>query len=292
MTTPQPQSPNILRFPGTITAISPLHHGGDEKTGSAVVLRSIMMYVEGKGGQPGQEVPMPYLSGNGIRGKLRRALMRDLFDLIGYPLEDLKSLKLFHVLFSGGVLESTDDKAAVIDLALRRHIRSMLPPLSLFGCAFGNQMVEGKLVVANAFPVCEEYETYLPDHLKACERATKPVRIFTDEVFATRRDDLRAGRAEDEQAVQMKISFECFVPGTMFTHFFALRYPTAVETSCFGRMFRLLAKEPFMGGKMGTGHGEVALDYQGIPSSEDYLAFVLDSTPNIREVIDMLQGML
>lgn len=78
---------------GAVTALTPIFHGGDEKTGSTPVLRTIMVFVDGIG-----EVPIPYISGNGIRGKLRRMAMKDFIDGVGH---EIQNVKLHHVLFSG-----------------------------------------------------------------------------------------------------------------------------------------------------------------------------------------------
>lgn len=45
-----------VEIEGTVTALTPIFHGGDEKTGSTPVLRTIMVFVDGLG-----EVPIPYL---------------------------------------------------------------------------------------------------------------------------------------------------------------------------------------------------------------------------------------
>ncbi len=217
----------IEKYEGWMLAKSTIHHGGNEKTGSTPVLRTIYMYVDSMG-----EVPIPYINGNAIRGKLRRLLMREFLQLVGINPEDLNT-KLYHIFFTGGALESTEDTYATINLELRKDIRKLLIPLSLLGGAIGNQLIPGKLKVGHAFPVCREYEMYLPEFLKNDERVKMSVRSFTDESFRTRKDALKADRTEDEQAVQMKVDFECFIPGTKFYHWFALEYPTELEKSCF-----------------------------------------------------------
>jgi len=269
----------IEKYEGWILAKSTIHHGGNEKTGSTPVLRTIFLYVEGRG-----EIPFPYINGNSIRGKLRRLLMRDFFEKINFSPENLDT-KVYHTFFTGGALEATEGTYAIVDLPLRRKIRNLFIPLGLLGCAIGNQMIPGKLKVGHAFPICEEYSKFLPETFHD-ERIKMPVRIFTDETFNTRRDDLHAVREEDEQAVQMRIDFECFIPGTKFYHWFLLEYPTSLERSCFGRFMEIFKEYPFLGGKSGIGNGEVILSYAPeLPSSKEYLDFIEMKKDEIHELV-------
>jgi hypothetical protein len=270
----------IKKYEGYMVAKTTIHHGGNEKTGSTPILRSIFMYVDGLG-----EVQIPYINGNAIRGKLRRMLMKDFFTNLDYNVEELNP-KLYHVFFSGGALESTEATVGVIDLELRRKIRKMFPPLALLGGAIGNQMIQGKLKVGHAFPVCREYSDFLPEFLRSDPRTNKFVRSFTDEAFNTRRDDLRADREEDEQAVQMKVDFECFIPGTKFFHWFVTEYTNELEDATFGRMMELFRQSPYVGGMASVGSGEVFFEYSpNFPSSEKYFAFIDENKQGILELL-------
>jgi CRISPR/Cas system CMR subunit Cmr4 (Cas7 group RAMP superfamily) len=56
----------IVRVDYTAIAVSPLHHGGNEKTGNLSMLRRLPFLV-------GEEiVEIPYIDGNAVRGRLRR----------------------------------------------------------------------------------------------------------------------------------------------------------------------------------------------------------------------------
>jgi len=269
---------------GTVTALTPIFHGGDEKTGSTPVLRTIMIYVDGIG-----EVPIPYISGNGIRGKLRRLSMKDFLDLVEY---EITNAKLHHALFSGGVLESTDENTGVIDLAFRKKVRELIIPAAVFGCALGNQMIQGILICEHMWPICEEYREYLPAEYQRDSRASQPIRIFTDQSFITRRDDLRAEREEDEQAIQMKVDYECFVPGTKFYHRFLLQLPDELQKSCFGRVLDLFEMMPYVGGRSSSGDGKVMLNYKNKPDSSLYLEFVQEKKDDIKKLLAKLEERL
>lgn len=269
---------------GTVTALTPIFHGGNEKTGSTPVLRTIMVYVDGVG-----EVPIPYLSGNGIRGKLRRLIMVDFLDSVGYT---ITNAKLHHALFSGGVLKSTEENTGLIDLSFRKKIRELVPPVAVFGCAVGNQMIQGILTVEHMWPICKEYSTYLPQKYRSDPRASMPVRTFTDESFITRRDDLRADRREDEQAVQMKIDYECFVPGTKFYHRFVLLLPDELQRSCVGRVLDLFEMLPYVGGRSASGDGKVMLNYDNRPKADLYLEFIKEKRDEIVQLLSELEAKL
>lgn len=274
----------FVEIEGTVTALTPIFHGGDEKTGSTPVLRTIMVYVEGLG-----EIPIPYLSGNGIRGKLRRLAMKDFLDLVGF---EIKNTKLYHSLFSGGVLESTEKTTGYIDLTLRKRIRDHIPPAALFGCAIGNQMIQGILTVEHMWPICDEYRPYLPKAYQSDPRAYQPIRTFTDQSFITRRDDLRAERQEEEQAVQMKVDYECFVPGTKFYHRFVLHLPDELQLSCFGRVLELFETIPYVGGRSSSGDGKIMLNYRIRPDANSYLEFVKEKKDDIVKLLAELEEKL
>lgn len=272
----------VQRYEGWMLAKTTIHHGGNEKTGSTPVLRTIYMYVEGMG-----EVPIPYINGNAIRGKLRRLLMREFLELTGIDPEQM-NIKLYHIFFTGGALESTEDTYATVNLELRQKARNLIIPLSVFGGAIGNQLLPGKLKIGHAFPVCNEYAMYLPEFLASDERTNMSVRSFTDESFQTRKDDLRADRAEDEQATQMKVDYECFIPGTKFYHWFALEWASEIEQACFGRLMKLFQIAPYVGGMSASGNGEVMFDYKpSFPDDKPYLDFVVK---NKKQIVALIRG--
>lgn len=264
---------------GTITALTPLHTGGDEKTGSTPVLRSIGMW------DPiaGEEYRIPFVSGNSIRGVLRRLIMHDMLSLLGY---ELPSPKAHHILFTGGVLESTLDNTGKVDLAFRNHVRRTVPPLEVLGTSVSNQMLAGCCVVEMALPICDELAWQWPDLEHPFK--TVSVREFVDETFSTRRDDLRADRSEDEQAMQMMVGFEVFKPGTVFVHGFELAYASPLAVSCLGRMIDLWREWPFAGAKSGTGHGRLLLRYDGVPDAGPYVAYMYDNRDAVAAVLDEL----
>lgn len=182
---------------GYLIVESPIHHGGDEKNGNIATIRRISWLVDG------QREEVPVISGNSIRGLLRRMIMSDMLDQVGYTLE---STKLYHLLFAGGTLESVDSKdAGAINLARKKEIRETLPPLSLLGTAIGNQMIEGKMKCGIAIPVCRELAGSIRPVVDGVVAAQIGLLLheLQSEDFMTRKDDLHDDRGEDERAHQM-----------------------------------------------------------------------------------------
>ncbi len=258
------------RYKGYITAETMLHHGGNIKTGSQSMLRRIKFYANGK------FVEIPYISGNAMRGRLRRLGMFDLLQRLNYTIENLR---LHHVLFSGGTLTTVSTKdSGTIDFDLRRKVQEYLPMISLFGTAMGNQIMAGQLVVGNMIPVCKELGT-----------GQYSVNEFLDWTYQTRKDDLHLEREEDEQAQQMLYEFEVFVPGTIFEHSFTLLQPNKVILSAFGHLMSLLENSPFVGAMAAVGMGRIKFDYPELPNSDIYLEFIEQKKAEITEVLKEIE---
>lgn len=262
-------------YKGIITAETPLHHGGNVKTGSQSMLRRIKYYVNGK------FIEIPYISGNAIRGRLRRLVFDDLLALIDYKIENLR---LHHVLFSGGTLTSVSSKdTGTIDFEMRREIHEYIPMLSLFGTAVGNQIMPGKIIIGNMIPICKELNEILGT------KSEHSIHEFLDWSHQTRKDDLHLEREKGEQAQQMLYEFEVFIPGTQFKHTFVLEQPDDVEISAFGRIMKLFKESPFVGAMKAVGLARLKLQYEDLPSDELYLQFLSENKERITEVLKGLE---
>jgi len=269
----------ILDVPGTITALSPIHSGSDENNGNDKGLRTIIYNL------PTGPEEVPVVSGNAIRGVLRRLIMADLIDLVGFQPADAKGqVRLYHSLFAGGTLEQVDEKdSGYIDLALKKQIRGLLPPVALLGTAMRNQMLEGKLDVAYAVPRCKE----LAGILRNPETITASIGDLQKQTFNTRRDEMsQDAKAEGGDSSQMLHTWWYIPPATVFQHGFVLQNPSEIEAACLGRMIDLWMLRPRLGAKSGTGNAEVRLDYPAKPDAKPYLDFV---EANKDDMLKMLQ---
>lgn len=274
-----------LRFKGNWTALSPIHHGGSEDYGTTKLILTLPTVIinplTGK-----EEIDnIPAIHGNAIRGYLRRLIMDDYLTLLDYELD---SKKVYHFLFTGGILEALDNKdKGAINLTLKKQIRDLIPPISLVGSALGNQMIQGKLKVGMGDIVCAETKHYIEDYSDYDFSAYN----LKGSDFGTRLDDLKEGKKEeDEQAHQMKYEFEMLIRGTKFTHEFILEDCTDVEKACFYRMFQLWNERPYLGGKSGTGYGKVKLDYPEINTLTDtaYLDYIQENKEEMTNLLDEL----
>ena len=261
------------RINGTLFVKTPVHHGGDEKTGVECGFRR-MKYITGDN----KVEEIPFIEGNAIRGMLRRLIMKDFVDSVGYK---IKHPRLYHMLFSGGILEDVDTKdAGRLDVVARKKIRKFLIPISVLGSSYGNQAFSGKLNVGKGLIICKELNDFLP------YKSNISFYEFIDWNFCTRRDDLREHRAKNQGAIQMKYNYEVLVPGTKLYHWFVLNDMNEVEKSCFGRMIELWKNKPFVGGRSAIGNGELSLNYDNVPSSEAYVDFILNNIEEIGALLD------
>jgi CRISPR/Cas system CSM-associated protein Csm3 (group 7 of RAMP superfamily) len=268
-------------------ALAPVFHGGNEKTGSVVLLNRLRFIVDGK------PLDVPIISGNQVRGRIRRLLTRDFLELAGFKMDlsQKKDQKLYHTLFAGGVLTEAEEESGTVDLTLKNKITEYVLPVRLLGCSYANQMIEGRLIVSHMLPVCRELRDYT-----GIDSETSFYQLVTH-AFQTRRDELRLERPKDEQAVQMMIEYECFAPGTMFYHEFILETTSQsleLDLSTLYRAVQLWKSEPYIGGKSSVGFGKLKLEY-GFPqgtSEKTYLEFIEKNKDKILEALNELRGAL
>lgn len=261
-------------FNGIIDVLEPIHHGGDEKTGSTPVLRSITSWDD----EAGEMVRVPFISGNAIRGMLRRIAFADLLNSVGY---ECTSKKLHHGLYSGGTFEKTADDDDGSDIKFREWLRDLFPQIALFGLSLCGQSVSSCMDVGHGQLICRENRWKLTPAGQSDRRSGHRVREFTDISFATRRDDLREKREEGEQATQMKIEFECIIAGARMEHRFSLQQATPLESSCLAHIIELWQRDPHIGAKSASGYGRVRPVYQDLPSAEIYRNYVNDNRNEI-----------
>lgn len=264
------------RINGKLRLLTALHHGGDEKTGSTPMLRAIEVV------HNGTRVRVPYISGNAIRGRLRRLLYRDLLELCGI---DAKSVpkKVIHILVSGGVLE-LGKSSGCIDLNIRNRVRDTIPLARLLGCSIGNQILSGRLIVGHAVPIARETAgTMVP----ATDTPLLPIRELTGSEFITRRDEVRE-REDDEAAVQMKVEFEVLLPGVELFHYFQLEDDDALCEATLARAIALWKSSPYIGGRSSSGFGEMHLEYEHELNEGHYMEFLVKNKDAIASLIEEL----
>ena len=275
-----------VRYKGNWTALSPIHHGGSEDYGTTKLILTLPTVVinplTGK-----EEIDnIPAIHGNAVRGYLRRLIMDDFLTQLDYELD---SKKVYHFLFTGGILEALDSKdKGAINLTLKKQLRELIPPISLLGSALGNQMIQGKLKVGIGDIVCSETKHYIEDYTDYDFSAYN----LKGSDFGTRLDDLKEERKEDEQAHQMKYEFETIIRGARFTHEFILEDCNSIEHACFHRIMQLWEERPYLGGKSGTGYGKIRLDYPDLQELDStvYTDYLRERGDDITGLLDELVG--
>lgn len=279
-----------LTVNGQLFALSKLHVGGNDKTGiwATIAKDDYMM-------EDGSVERIPIVPGSGIRGKLRRLLLDDFIDQVGYT---IKTPKLFYLKSGGALEEVSASDSGRLDLGMRRSIRMYLHPLSLFGGSMGNQAFAGKLEIFDGQLICKElYEAgYLavPSKIKFSRFIGKTFmtrhaeRELPVEVAANMRTG-KKGSANAEPTIQMKVDLEVLIRGSRFTHKFKLLDTSPLEKSCFARMIELWRDRPNVGGKSAVGFGELRLDYPDMPwSSMEYLRWVSEHKADVVQALEKL----
>jgi CRISPR/Cas system CSM-associated protein Csm3 (group 7 of RAMP superfamily) len=272
----------VVRIPGILTALSPIYHGGNEKTGNVVLLNRLRFIVEGK------PTDVPVISGNQIRGRLRRLLARDFLRLVGYELDlaQKKHHKLYHTLFAGGVLTEVEEgESGVVDLDLKAKLVKYVIPLRLFGASYKNQMIEGRVLVGFALPICRELQDFLGI------KSDVSFYQLIGRAFQTRRDELRVGeKDEEDETVQMIVEYEVFAPGTQFFHELVVESDDDLDISALYRAVKLWQETPYIGGKSSAGFGKLKIEYQwpsGV-SDRTYLEYVEKHRDEAHKALDEL----
>jgi len=273
-------------FEGVVTALSSISHIGETYGVNAKLRREKLVTSHGI-----EEIPV--ISGNSVRGQLRDAGMLYMCRKLGYgvkgetgEVQDL-SLAAFYFLFSGGALTKVGSRGLDIDAA--REIRSLIPLVSVFGGAMGNQIMEGKLTVGKMYPLCEETSGIVPrefakDSISIWEMLQEEaytrrddeknenlrlliapdVRTLLEAGAAVKREKARKGDDTDEavgEHQQMRYFVETFSAGTEFYWEIQLRDVTDIEFEAFLSCLVEFSKRPYIGGMSRVGMGKVAIQF-------------------------------
>lgn len=278
-------------FQGTMTALSSIQHSGGESLGITTKLRREKFV------QPdGSVEDVPVLSGNGLRGLLRDRGMQHCCRALGYGVNEQTgavqglTLPAFYFLFSGGSLTSEGPKG--LDLAYARRLRDLIPLVSVFGGAVGNQILPGKAKIGKAIPICTETQHLLPERFAALAKSS--IWAYLQEEMYTRKDDeknehlrrlldaptqlaltggmSKAAITETATPQQMMYYVETFAAGTPFYWRITLDDVTQVELEAFLTTLVQFSRLPYVGGRSAAGLGEVSVNFDGWTKIDSRLA--------------------
>lgn len=262
---------------GNIIALEPISQSGIQKAGAHTMLPKMDTWYNGR------SIEIPYISGNSVRGRLRRIIMKDLCHL----LDDYKfgDDRVAHAFFGGGQLKSGGGDG-MIDVEFRSTITALIPPVSLWAFSLGNQMIDGDLTVWNMTICCKETAWKIPERFR--KNPNNSAYEFLAEQFFTRRDDNQTGKKKDEenQAIQMKVGIEVLMSGTVFHHGFIIRNPNEIKIACLHRTLNLWMENPTIGGKSSSGFGRLRLEYEEQKDDQPYLDYIESHKTEIIKYLD------
>lgn len=260
------------------TCETPLAHGSDGKAGNATIFRRMQVLVDGG------SILLPYYAGNAIRGQMRDLLADHFLSSIGLTADRTRpaiSMWLFYALYSGGALEENSDATKALRKELGDHgairatgireFRTMLPALSLLGCALGNRILPGHCQVADLRPVCREWGT-----------GDRPVAELMTWEYLTRREDHEEHVEHHGMIANTEIMRAGAVLEGGIDHDDAI---AALELAALGRGIALLAERGRIGAENRRGMGKVAFDISGAPDPEPYDAFLRERRVEILEYL-------
>lgn len=268
----------ILRVDYIALVLSPVHHGGNEKTGNLAMMRRMPFVIEN------EIVEIPYIDGNAVRGRLRRLAARDLMERLDFaPKTDI----VYHMLMSGGALEDAGAGSGKVNVEFNKRIRSLLPTLSLLGTSYLNQALAGKLCVGHMLPYCEELVR--GGFVEPMQQTPPPIHQLLPWTHGTRRDDREI---QSENVQQMIFEYEVFMPGTLLVGDFVIRYPTTLETSAFAHLLQLWSDFPTVGARGAQGHGRLRLLLKDKLSADphQYLHHLEQNGKQIRALLEELDA--
>ena len=287
------------RWDGTLTALSSVAHGGETR-GTITLLRRELISAPN-----GDLVHVPIISGNTLRGRLRRVGEELLRDAVGY--EGLLHPAAAHALRGGGSLAKTGHEP--LSGSRLQQLRELVPQIGVFGAAGGGTIINGALDVGKVVPHLSE-----TTHITGVS-TTRSAFTGTQLEAYTRQDDgdghdfagvitaseTGAGLLFDDTgrpepvlrgSNQMLFHIETFPAGTMFSTWIRLRRPSPLEMAFFLEVLDNFRDDGRLGGRVGIGHGQVRVSLSADATTPQDLPdwrTVVDQ--NRAEILNALQGL-
>jgi len=253
--------------------LSSISHASDTR-GTITLLRRELI------AQPdGRLVHIPIVSGNTLRGRLRRVgeeLLRDVLDYEG-KLQPAAA----HALRGGGSLAKTSHEP--LSGSRLARLRQLVPQIGVFGAAGGGTIIDGALAVGKVVPHVVE-----TNHITGADATLSAFSATQIEAY-TRQDDagshgftataptatlLFDPDGDPQPAIkaaasqQMRFNIETFPVGTVFSTWLRLHRPSPLELAFFLDVLRAFTGDARLGGRVAIGHGQVRVALAPTPSPE------------------------
>ncbi|MFF0818623.1 RAMP superfamily CRISPR-associated protein [Rhodococcus sp. NPDC003318] len=242
-----------VRWDLAITARSPISHRA-ETIGTTATLRRMKVLAA-----DGTVDLVPVVSGNSLRGVLRRLGEELLRDVLGY--EGLLPLAVAHALRNGGAITRTS--AEPVTGRRLRELRTLVPQLSVFGGAVGAAPIDGCLRVGHVVPVIEEARPLLRGHYPN----PLPTRLDVEALESYSHLDDPANPAADTNGTDearsavsllMRYEVETITAGTRFESWVHLDRGSDLDHAFLADVLAEYVRRGWLGGRVGIGHGDVA----------------------------------
>jgi CRISPR/Cas system CSM-associated protein Csm3 (group 7 of RAMP superfamily) len=268
-----------ITWSGTITATSSIAHAGESRGIIAMLRREQVIQPDSSTAQ------VPIISGNSVRGRLRRLAEEMLRDVLQY--EGQLTISAAHALRAGGSLTKVGEPLSGSRLA---QIRAHIPLIGVFGAAAGGRVIDGCLNVGKLVPLVTE-----TDHVTGHTSSLAAFNIVQIENY-TRLDDSTTHNfpiTTDPSAgndTQMLYQVETFRPGTTFTTQITLLRPTEMEAAFFNTILTEFLAHPRIGGHLaiGLGHAKANLTPNTAPPSMDWAKWLRSHRQQALEALAQL----
>lgn len=259
-----------IGWTGTITARSSIAHGGETRATITLLRREQIRLPDGR------PLHVPLVSGNAVRGSLRRVGEELLRDVVHY--EGQVPLAAAHVLRGGG--GAITKTGTPLTGARLRDVRSLVPQLAVFGGAVG-RTVDGALQVGKLMPHLAETAhltghdgpgvfgaTQVETYTVADEGASSGFHELLPEIAVP----LDGDGAVDLEALEssartawletgpMIYRVETFPAGTAFSMWLRLERTSDLAASFFADVLTEWMRRGRIGGRRAIGHGEFTAD--------------------------------
>ena len=255
-----------------MTLQAPLHHSefGGHKS-NLVGTRKLPVIHEG------QVQKVAVVSGNALRGRMRRIVMRELLDRCGLAVGSPGYDRIYASVCNGGTLTGSDNN---IYPEVIRDMRAKCPPLSVFGSALFTHMLAGRMSVGMCWPVCG---VTVAKGLVVTQGALNPSHLEEETSFV-RLPEKEHQNPDATKVGPMPYTIEIMPAGTVLES--EIRFQpetTALEMSCIAWA---LDRVDYLGGKSGIGLGRLKLTHDGDGSAyTEWLAGDLTAARAILEAI-------
>ncbi len=241
-----------VAWTGTVTALSAVVHGGDQH-GSITLLRREMVI-----GADGRPIMVPLITGNALRGRLRRIGEELTRDVLGY--EGQLPLAAAHALRGGGALAKTTGEP--LSGARLARIRALVPQIAVFGAAAGGRILSGQLLVGRLIPHLAE-TTHLtgqpgPTMFEAIQlESYSRVDELANATFHT----LTTDDSQNTERGPMVWRVETFPAGTRFASWIRLEHASDLQVAFTADVLAEFSRAGYLGGRSSIGHGQVRADW-------------------------------